>query len=214
MGYPALGSIVNNINSIISSVFPPIGGQPQTPFRAMDFKSVNNVLYSRALSGRVQTRSFSSQYFEWKLQFVPMTHEQFKPIYSFITNMGGRLSPFRVTIPTLPHGGTLTTGTADGTLGQKQLTVNGTGTLKAGDYISFNDNSGEHWKVYMITSDATISGSGTVDIFPGLIKSVSSQTFYTGSDIEFLARLKNDVQSYSLDQTNFYEFELEMEETF
>jgi hypothetical protein len=66
----------------------------------------------------------------------------------------------------------------------------------------------------MVTDDATISGSGTVNIFPGLIKAETATTFYTGQDIKFLARSTNDVQTYNLQTDGFYRFEIDMEETF
>jgi hypothetical protein len=99
-------------------------------------------------------------------------------------------------------------------VGSRTITVSATGTLKAGDLISFNNLSGEHWKVYMVTDDATIAGSGTVNIFPGLIKAETTQTFYTGQNIKFLARSVNDVQTYNLQADGFYRFEVDMEETF
>lgn len=184
------------------------------PWTEMDFKSVSDTLYSRTISGRVQTRSFSMQYFEWKAVFTPLTHQEFKPVFAFAHAQSGRLQAFTITLPGMAHQGTITTGTATGTVGSRQLTVSATGTLKAGDLISFNDDANEHYKVYMVQDDVTISGSGTVNIFPGLLKAPSSATFYTGQNVKFLARLKNDVQTYNLAADGFYRYEIEMEETF
>lgn len=203
--YPSIGTSFDHFNDRIT------GG---LPWQDMDFKSNNQTLYSRSLSGRVQTRSFSTQYFSWKAIFTPLTHTEFKPVYSFLHSKAGRLAPYTITLPGLAHEGTITTGTATGTVGSRDLTVSGTGTLKAGDLISFNNLSGEHWKVYMVTDDVTLSGSGTVNIFPGLIKAETSQTFYTGQNIKFLARSTNDVQTYNLSTDGLYRFEVEMEETF
>ena len=184
------------------------------PWTEMDFKSVSDTLYSRTISGRVQTRSFSMQYFEWKAVFTPLTHTEFKPVYAFAHSQSGRLQAFTITLPGMAHQGSITTGTATGTIGSRQLTVSATGTLKAGDLISFNDDTNEHYKVYMVQDDVTISGSGDVNIFPGLLKAPSSATFYTGQDVKFLARMKNDVQTYNLSTDGFYRYEIEMEETF
>jgi len=203
--YPSIGTSFDHFNDRITG---------DIPWQEMDFKSNNETLYSRSLSGRVQTRSFSTQYFSWKAVFTPLTHTEFKPIYSFLHGKAGRLSPFTITIPGLAHEGTVTTGTATGTIGSRSLTVSATGTLKAGDLISFNDTAGEHHKVYMVTDDASLSGSGTVNIFPGLIKAETSTTFFTGQNIKFLARSTNDVQTYNLATDGFYRFEIEMEETF
>jgi hypothetical protein len=205
MGYPSIGTSFDHFNDRLTG---------DMPWTEMDFKSNNQTLYSKSLSGRVQTRSFSTQYFSWKAVFTPLTHEDFKPIYAFMHSKAGRLAPYTITIPGLAHEGTITTGTATGTIGSRDLTVAGTGTLKAGDLIAFNNLSGEHWKVYMVTDDATISGSGTVNIFPGLIKAETATTFYTGQDIKFLARSTNDVQTYNLQTDGFYRFEIDMEETF
>jgi len=184
------------------------------PWTEMDFKSVSDTLYSRTISGRVQTRSFSMQYFEWKAVFTPMTHIEFKPVYAFAHAQSGRLQAFTITLPGMAHQGSITTGTATGSIGSRQLTVSATGTFKAGDLISFNDETNEHMKVYMVQDDVSISGSGDVNIFPGLLKAPSSATFYTGQDIKFLARMKNDVQTYNLATDGFYRYEIEMEETF
>ena len=206
MGYPSIGTSFDHFNDRLSG---------DMPWTEMDFKSNNQTLYSKSLSGRVQTRSFSTQYFSWKAVFTPLTHEDFKPIYAFMHSKAGRLAPYTITIPGLAHEGTITAGaTATGTIGSRTLTVSATGTLKAGDLIAFNNLSGEHWKVYMVTDDATISGSGTVNIFPGLIKAETATTFYTGQDIKFLARSTNDVQTYNLQTDGFYRFEIDMEETF
>ena len=203
--YPSIGTSFDHFNDRITG---------DIPWQEMDFKSNSDTLYSRSLSGRVQTRSFSTQFFSWKAVFTPLTHTEFKPIYSFLHGKSGRLSPYTITIPGLAHEGTLTTGTITGTVGSRSVTVAGTGTLKAGDLISFNDNAGEHMKVYMVTDDASLSGSGTVNIFPGLIKAETTQTFFTGQNIKFLARSVNDVQTYNLTTDGFYRFEVEMEETF
>jgi hypothetical protein len=204
--YPSIGTSFDHFNDKVA------GGD--MPWTDMDFRSNNQTLYSRSLSGRVQTRSFSTQYFSWKAVFTPLTHTEFKPVYAFIHGKAGRFAPYTITIPGLAHEGTITTGTATGTIGSRTLTVAATGTLKAGDLISFNNTSGEHYKVYMVTDDATLSGSGTVNIFPGLINAETTQTFYTGQDIKFLARSVNDVQTYNLSTDGFYRFEIDMEETF
>lgn len=202
--YPSIGTSFDHFNDRVTTI----------PFSEMDFKSNNQTLYSKSLSGRVQTRSFSMQYFSWKAVFTPLTHTEFKPVYAFLHGKAGKFAPFTITIPGLAHEGTITTGTATGTIGSRTLTVSATGTLKAGDLISFNDAAGEHMKVYMVTDDATISGSGDVNIYPGLLKAETGQTIFTGENIKFLARNVNDVQTYNLSADGFYRYELEMEETF
>ena len=194
------------------------------PWTEMDFKSVSDTLYSRTISGRVQTRSFSMQYFEWKAIFTPMTDLQIRPIFALAHSLSGRNQAFTITLPTTPHIGTIVQGTASGTAGSRSLTLDtitnfsGNGNLKAGDLINFSSDADEHYKVYMVTEDMSITGgagTGTVNIFPGLIKTISTPaTFYTGQNIKFLARMKNDIQTYNRSADGFYRYDIEMEETF
>ena len=178
-------------------------------FNAVEFRSVSPTQVSTALSGRQQVKTLGTQYFEFKATFVPMTHTDFKPIYAFLAGQQGQFGTFTINLP-VTHSGTLTTGTATGTAGSTSLTVSGTGTLKAGDFIGFNDSS--HSKAYMVTADASISGSGAVTITPALQQSPSSDTFYTGGSVDFKVRLKTDVHTYISGPTGFYNQEIDLVE--
>ena len=196
----------NNISTIST-----LESQGQTAFSVFDFNSISPSQTTESISGKKQTKTVQSQRFSFTAQFVPLTAQEYKPILAFVTKQRGQAGQFTISIPVL-HEGTITSGTATGTIGSTSLTVSGTGTLKAGDIIGFNDTANNHSKAYMVTDDVTISGSGTVTIVPGLQKAVSSQSFATGNSVELLVRLTNDTQAYRTSADGFYRYEMDFEE--
>lgn len=180
-------------------------------FSTVQFASNSATIVSESMNGRKQVKTLREQNYTFRAVFVPMTNQDFKPIYAFLAKQRGQFGTFTINLP-VSHDGTLTTGTATGTAGSTSITVSGTGTLKAGDFIGFNNSGADHEKAYMVTADATLSGSGSVSIMPGLKKAVSSATFYTGTDVDFRVRLTQDVQTYQLSADGYYRHEVNLEE--
>lgn len=196
----------NNISTIAG--FEADG---ESAFSVFDFNSVSPTQTTESISGRKQTKTLQSQRFSFTARLRPMTAQQFKPILAFVTKQRGQAGQFTISIPVL-HEGSLSVGSATGSAGATSLSVVGNGTLKAGDILGFNDTANNHSKAYMVTDDAVISGSGTVNITPGLKKAVSGSSFSTGNNVELLVRLTNDTQSYRTQADGIYRYELDFEE--
>ncbi len=194
----------NNISTVST-----LNSAGRSVFASVEMQSISPTITSTSLSGRVQAKSIGAQQFAFRGTLVPMTHTDFKPIYSFLVSKRGKFSTFTINLP-IPHEGTLTTGTATGTIGSSSLTVAGTGTLKAGDFLGFNLDA--HGKAYMVTADATLSGSGTVTITPPLHAAVSTTTFQTGGAVDFKVRQKTDTQGYAVGVESMYNTEIDIEE--
>lgn len=196
----------NNISTI--STLEAAGN---SAFSSVTFSSDSPTIVSESLNGRKQYKTLRDQHYGFRAVFVPMTSQDFKPIYAFLAKQRGQFNSFTINLP-VSHDGTITTGTATGSAGSTSITVSGTGTLKAGDFIGFNDSGNDHEKAYMVADDATISGSGTVTIVPGLKKAVSGATFYTGTNVDFHVRLTQDVQTYQSRADGYYRHEVTLEE--
>ena len=91
-----------------------------------------------------------------------------------------------------------------------------TGTLKAGDFVSF----ASHTKVYMVVADVTADGSNeaTLTIEPPLITALTDDSAVTYDSVAFKVHLINDIQEFGAigsdkDGNILYQFELDVEET-
>jgi len=170
------------------------GTYPTTPeFQAINVESRQKNVYSETVSGRIQARQIGKQQWAFSAKYNPMTREEFAPVYAFLVSQRGRFGTFTIVPPVI---GT-TSGTATGTMvsgtesaGSTSISVSGfTGTIKAGDFVKFENHS----KVYMVTADQT--GSGSITIEPGLVESVTSGDEITYTNVPFTMRLNNDVQT-------------------
>lgn len=187
------------------------GTYPSTPeFQAVNLKSTHNNLSSVTLSGRVQVRTIGGQKWQFSAKYNPMTRAEFQPVFAFVTSQQGSLGTFTIVPPVISS----TSGTATGTAlvngataaGATSVPVDGfTGTIKAGDFIKFG-----HSKVYMVTADRT--GAGNISIEPALVASVIDNEIMVYNNVAFTMRLRNDIQSFGLNQFEYYTYEVDMEE--
>lgn len=187
------------------------GIYPSTPeFQAVNLKSTHNNLSSVTLSGRVQVRTIGGQKWQFSAKYNPMTRAEFQPVFAFVTSQQGSLGTFTIVPPVISS----TSGTATGTAlvngataaGATSVPVDGfTGTIKAGDFIKFG-----HSKVYMVTFDRT--GAGNISIEPALVAPVINNEIMVYNNVAFTMRLRNDIQSFGLNQFEYYTYEVDMEE--
>lgn len=187
------------------------GTYPSTPeFQAVNLKSTHNNLSSVTLSGRVQVRTIGGQKWQFSAKYNPMTRAEFQPVFAFVTSQQGSLGTFTIVPPVISS----TSGTATGAAlvngataaGATSVPVDGfTGTIKAGDFIKFG-----HSKVYMVTADRT--GAGNINIEPALVASVINNEIMVYNNVAFTMRLRNDIQSFGLNQFEYYTYEVDMEE--
>ena len=141
-----------------------------------------------------------------------MTRADFMPVNAFVISQQGQLGTFTIIPPVISDAQGNVSGTvlAVGAfaVGDSAIDVDGmTGTLKAGDFIKFNG----HTKVYMVTADSlAVTGAATLAIEPALVSAVSDNEECYYDNIAFTMRLDNDIQSYSLDGYERYNFEVDM----
>lgn len=185
------------------------GTYPTTPsFSSVDFNSVYYNLSSTSVSGRTQVRNIGGQRFEFVASYPPLTKSEFAPVTAFIMAQRGMAETFTIVLPELSSKSGDATGlvktSADEAIGQTTISIDGlSGSLKAGDFLKFDNHS----KVYMIVSDLT--GSGSLSIQPALRVAVPNDTAIIYDSVPFSVRLNNDVQSYSLGLASLVEYEVD-----
>jgi len=185
------------------------GTYPSEPeFEAINISSRHSNLFSETVSGRVQRRSLGAQRWSFTAQYNPMTRAEFQPVFAFVMSQQGRLGSFGIVPPVLGSTSGSATGTAtvsdDTQAGASSVPVDGfSGVIKAGDFIKF-----AHGKVYMVTSDR--DGPGNIDIEPALVQDVSENEQMIYNNVTFTMRLANDVQEYSLNANEYFQYEIDM----
>ena len=209
-------------------------------FSSVNISSGTPIQVSRTNSGRVITRSAAGHKYDIKIQYNPMTREQFEPIYSFLLQQNGRLNPFFVQLPqqytsrntafgthaasnTISNVGLLTQG-SDFMVQAGHSTVQTT-TPQLGDMFTITDaNDSLHKKSYRITRVMTRNNyhSGLhsnptnvqriIYFNPPLQRKVAATQTINYDKPLFRVILKNDIQSYSLGVNNLFSFSLDLEE--
>jgi hypothetical protein len=101
-------------------------------------------------------------------------------------------------------------GTSEIKIGNRFASSPMTGTLKKGDFIKIADQD----KVYMLTSDVTFDGSSTiaVGIYPPLLEATDDGKAVTYNSVPFKVHFAGDQQSFTLDQSGFYTYQIEVRE--
>lgn len=186
------------------------GTYPTTPeFRAINITSRHSNLVSETRSGRRQARSIGTQRWAFTAQYNPLTREEFMPVYAFVISQDGQNSTFTIQPPVISDAQGNVSGTmlvnGSHSIGDNTISIDGiSGTIKAGDFVKFNGHS----KVYMVTSDLT--GAGTLNIIPSLTTALSDNESVAYDNVSFTMRLNNDIQEYSLNSNEYYQFEVDM----
>lgn len=188
-----------------------------------------------SITGRTFVADFGNNYWTFRINTVPMSRADFADkffktnvngnglFYSFTGSQVGRINS-AIQIPVLNDSagtvsGSVSTVSGSSTdpaysqsVGSDTVGVTGgTGTIKAGDLIQFNN----HYKVYMVTEDCNLDGStvDTLKITPRLVKAVDS-TSITYDSVTFSAIPDGDVLSWQIGREELYEFEATYREVF
>ena len=208
-------------------------------FASVNISSGTPIQVSRTNSGRVITRSAAGHKYEIRIEYNPMTREQFEPVYSFLQQQNGRLNPFFIELPqqytsrsstfasyassnTISNVGTLTQGSDF--MVQAGHSTDQSKNPQIGDMFTITDtNDSLHKKAYRVTRvmvrDTYHSGLHSnpttaqriVYFNPPLQRKVEpTQTIDYTPKIRVI--LKNDIQSYSLGTNNLFSFSLDLEE--
>jgi hypothetical protein len=209
-------------------------------FASVSLRSVRDTQVSRTISGRGVTRSQGSQMFDIDIQYNPMSRAEFEPVFSFLLSRNARRTPFYVQLPqyasprnatwaTFVTANAITTSAANNAGSTNMLITNasmvaGSGDPSPGDMFTITDSTNtNHTKAYLITrvENSTVfeSGGGTVAVNSRRIHFVPPLTKTTpaGATVNFIAPkirciLKSDIQEYSLNTNNLFQFTLNLEE--
>lgn len=178
---------------------------PSVPFTTLELRNNTPTIVSTSLSGLENRTQVGTQYWSFTATFNNISDSQRRQIMGFLMSKRGNFSPFSIGLPepfedssgnyaTSPI--TISTGAAGATTVVGTGVSNSTLILKAGDFVSFAN----HNKVYMVTADATSTGSGqvSVNLWPALRTSVASSTM-KHKNVEIYVRCSQDQISFSSD---------------
>jgi len=202
------------------------GTFPSAGFTALGFRNNVTVRSTESVNGKTQRSKTGGQYFSLTLQSPPLERSAFRELYAFIVLQDGSFESFTLSPPVLGS----TSGTASGNvvikgastaqkaagsseikLGNKADDSPVTGTLKKGDFIKIQDQD----KIYMLTSDVTFDGSSdiAVGIYPPLLEATDNAKDVTYNSVPFKVHFSGDQQSFSIDQSGFYTYQIEVRES-
>ncbi len=204
----------------MSGTFPTAG------FTALGFRNNVTVRQTESVTGKTQRAKTGGQYWSLTLQSPPLERSAFQELYSFIVLQDGSFESFTLAPPVIGS----TSGTASGELiisgastaqkaaGTSEIKIGNrfdsspmTGTLKKGDFIHIEDQD----KIHMLTSDVTFDGSSTiaVGIYPPLLEATDNGKTVTFNSVPFKVHFVGDQQSFTIDQSGFYTYQIEVRES-
>jgi len=191
-------------------------------FQTLGIKSVQNTIVSKSLSGKKLARQVDNQRFSFTASIITAKRSDvYGELMAFIMKQRSGKENFTIIPPEIEDARGNVSGTVlvNGVhaVGDTTIDIDGmTGTLKAGDFISF----ASHTKVYMVVADATADGSNeaTITIEPPLITALTNDSVVTYDNVPFTVHLVNDIQEFGTvgadkDGNLLYQFELDVEET-
>jgi hypothetical protein len=201
------------------------GTFPSAGFTTLAYNNNVTVRQTESVTGKTQRSKTGGQFWSFTLQSPPLERTAFRELYSFIVQQDGSFESFTISPPVIGS----TSGTASGELmitgsttaqkaaGTSEIKIGNrfasspmTGTLKKGDFIKIADQD----KVYMLTSDVTFDGSSTiaVGIYPPLLEATDDGKAVTYNSVPFKVHFAGDQQSFTLDQSGFYTYQIEVRE--
>lgn len=209
-------------------------------YASVKLGSEHKIMNTRTNSGRLISRELSGHKWNISISYNPMTRDEFEPVFSFLAQQRGSMSPFFVSLPQYkaPRDTTFASFVASNTFENKLLAAAGStslliehasysvanGSAKPGDVFTVTDSSdSNHKKTYQITRVETsaIYLSGTtapsaiqqrIQFIPALQRSVSAGSDVVFNDPKFRVVLSSDVSEYDLNTNNLYSFSLKLEE--
>ena len=217
-----------------------VAGSAGPGYASVSVTSEQPMLRDRTNSGRILARAVAGHKWKIKINYNPMTRADFEPVYTFLLQRRGPLNPFFVSLPQyrVPRDSTFATyagstnleavgavaaGATSALIGRSGYSNTANKTPLPGDMFTLNATNSNHKKAYMVTRVETSADyeAGTtqpastqvrIHFTPGLARSI-----VTGDDFVFhnpliKVILEGDVQEYSLNTQNLYQFSLNLQE--
>ena len=191
-------------------------------FQTLGIRSTQNTIISKSISGKKLARQVDNQRFSFTAQIITAKRSDvYGELMAFIMKQRSGKENFTIIPPEIEDARGNVSGTVlvNGVhaVGDTTIDIDGmTGSLKAGDFVSF----ASHTKVYMVVADATADGSNeaTITIEPPLITALANDSVVTYDNVSFTVHLVNDIQEFGTvgadkDGNLLYQFELDVEET-
>jgi len=186
-------------------------------FSTMGIRTSQDTIITITDSGKKLSRQVDGQRFGFTAQIITAKRSDvYGELMAFIMKQRSSRENFTIVPPEVSNARGTASGTPTGTAsaGDTSITLggSGTGTLKAGDFIKFDN----HDKVYMVVADQSDISTGTLTIEPPLTTAVSS-TDITYDNVPFTVYLTNDIQEFGVvgsdkDGNALYQFEIDVEE--
>lgn len=182
---------------------------PNHEFASIEWRSTNaNIVSQSPFTYKQQIVSHGGQRWEATVTLPPMDRASAAAWKAALTSLKGSLGTMllgdpnystpRGTLRTSPSNPAQLSGTKGDTFATIAMTDD-TETLLAGDYIQIGSDADA--ELYQILED--ITGDGTVEVFPDLRSTYSSEPFQT-DDTRGVFRLANNVTSWSIDNASIY----------
>jgi len=187
-------------------------------FQSLGIKSIQNTIISKTVSGKKLSRQIDGQRWSFTARIITgKRSDVYGELMAFIIKQRSGKENFTIVPPEVEDARGTASGTPNGTAsaGATSITLGGTGTgtLKAGDFIKFDN----HDKVYMVVADQSDISTGSLTIEPPLTTAVSSSDI-TYDNVPFTVYLTNDIQEFGVvgadkDGNALYQFEFDVEES-
>lgn len=165
-----------------------------------------------------QARTNSVQRWAMTFGYTYLNRATMMQFYAFLIGNRGQADTFTTILPghTAPQGSwagspVVGAGAQTGTsIALSGFTASQPGVAKAGDFLKFAG----HNKVYMVTADASSSGSGTatLSIQPALLQSPSAGESITVANVPFTVALASDSLDGSIQAGPIYSFNVDLVE--
>ena len=195
------------------------GTFPSSPgYSDITVTSNQDVISSRSEFGNRQARIVSGHRWDLKVSFPPMPRDRFGAIDGFIMDQKGKYGSFDFPL----HIDNLGTWKDDSPLtvgvhypGTSDISIDGLSagsTIKAGDFVKFQDATGTHVKVHKVTADTVESGgAATINIMPPLTETLYNNSFVITSDIHFRVAI-DAAHELKMGAPEIYKYELRLKE--
>ena len=195
---------------------------PNTPgFSAVDFQVNTPTLSTETNSGKTRRVGYGHQFYNWKLNYPPLTQSQLAPTMGFLAQTYGPLLSFEIVLPEISYTSlsNQTTQTIQTTqikaAGEKDVTIGGASgienILAAGDFFKFSGHS----KVYQCVANCTSAGDGTATLYfaGGLVEALASGETLTITQVPFTAIRENDAHQVTVGLGGMSTLQIDMRET-
>ena len=201
-------------NKLLRSGEQSAAGVAGPGFASVDLSSNQPIMRDRTNSGKLISRRNAYHKWEISISYNPMTRAQMDPVFNFLLEKQGSLTPFFVSLPQYRNQATtdkIVNGSKNAGTYSMILNSFTDGQVVPGEMFTISDTlDSAHTKAYIVTR--ADSSNKTITFTPALAKSVSDNSVLDFSNPLIRVIQTSDVQKYALNTENLYSFSLKLEE--